>query len=202
MRDSTLNKISHLIVAILFMGVGLFVGVVFFPTKIIEVPNYIYVDVPGPETIYECVVKEFKIPDSAKTSTKTYMDYRTITSKKSAQYKLIHSNKISIDERGFLITEDGFIGAALGTHFGPVGTKYIFNLDNGEQLKIIKVEVKSDAHTCGHGILDDNGAAIEFVIDGETKWMQDKISSNGLIFGGNFNKYFDGTITSVFKVIE
>ena len=202
METTLLNRIEHLITAILFMGIGLCLGVVFFPTKIIEVPKYIYVDVPGPETVYSCVVEDFEIPESAKTSTKTYMDYRAITMRDSAQYRLIHSDKISIDERGFLVTEDGFIGAALGTHFGPVGTKYIFNLDNGEQLKIIKVEVKSDAHTCGHGILDGSGAAIEFVVDGKTEWMQDKVAPNGLIFGGNFNKYFNGTITSVFEVVE
>lgn len=200
MEITLLNKIEHLLTALLFMGLGLYFGVLFYPTKIIEVPNYIYVDVPGPETIYSCVVEDFDIPDSAKTSTKTYMDYRAITMKNTAQYKIIHSDVITIDDRGFLMTEDGFIGAALGTHFGPVGSKYIFNLDSGEQLKIIKVEVKSDAHTCGHGILDGSGAAIEFVIDGKTEWMQDKVAPNGLIFGGNFNKYFNGKIESVWRV--
>lgn len=200
MGETLLNRIEHLLTAILFMGIGLYLGVMFFPTKIIEVPKYIYVDVPGPETISAVVVEEFDIPESAKTSTKTYMDYRAITLRDTAQYRIIHSDEISIDERGFLVTKDGFIGAALGTHFGPVGSKYIFNLDNGEQLKIIKVEVKSDAHTCSHGILDGSGAAIEFVIDGKTDWMRDKVAPNGLIFGGNFNKYFNGKIESVWRV--
>ena len=203
MTDNTLNKISNLITALLFAGLGLYFGTLFFPTKIIEVPYPVYVEVPGPQTITSLVVKDFEIPEDCKeTSTKTYMDYRAITMTTSAQYRLIHSDVISIDDRGFLVTEDGFIGAALGTHFGPVGSKYIFELDSGEFLKIIKVEVKSDLHTCDHGILDGSGAAIEFVIDGQTGWMQDKVAPNGLIFGGNFNKYFNGKIVSIQEVVR
>lgn len=194
-----LRKIENLITALLFSGIGLWAGAYFTEPVIVEKP--IFVEVPGPSTSDVFLVKDVKIPDSAKTSTKTYMDYRKITHTDSAQYKIIHSDEIKIDDRGFLMTEDGFIGAALGTHFGPVGSKFIFRFADGSELKIIKIEVKSDAHTCDHNIKDGSGAVIEFVIDSTTPWMQSNRGANGLIFNGNFNNYFKGTIESVLEVV-
>ena len=195
-----IRKIELLLTAMMFMAIGMYTALVFQEPVTIEKP--IFVDVPGPEVISTCLVKDVEIPESAKTSTKTYMDYRAITHTDSAQYQIIHSDIISVDNRGFLVTEDGFIGAALGTHFGPVGSKYIFNLDDGTQLKIIKIEVKSDLHTCDHNIKDGSGAVIEFVIDSKTPWMNANRGGNGLIFNGNFNAYYRGKIVSVLEVVE
>lgn len=195
-----LQYIKYYLVFSVSLCVGMLLGLRYAP------PEYIYetifVETPGPTIVEEIIVEAVRIPDTARTSTKTYMDYRAITKKDSAQYKLIHSDAITIDDRGFLYTSDGFIGAALGSYFGPVGSKFIFTFDDGHQLKIIKVESKSDAHTCGHNILDGSNAAIEFVIDSKTSWMNAHRGANGLIFNGNFNAYFNGKIKSVSKVVS
>lgn len=136
------------------------------------------------------------------TSAKTYMDYRAITNKVSAQYKLIHSDAITICEDGFLRDADGFIGVAMGSYFGPIGSRYVCHLDNGKEIKVIKVEAKADQHTvngfCGYVAYD----IIEFVIDTKATWMQQNKWGNGYIFSGNFNNcdMFKGKIVSIDKV--
>lgn len=136
------------------------------------------------------------------TSAKTYMDYRAITNKESTQYKLIHSDVITICEDGFLRDTDGFIGVAMGSYFGPIGSRYVCKLDNGKEIKVIKVEAKADQHTvdgfCGSTSYD----IIEFVIDTKAIWMQQNKWGNGYIFSGNFNNYdiFNGKIISIDKI--
>ena len=191
--------LENFITAMMFCAIGILLGVKYQPP--VYITDTIFVDVPGPTICEEIVVEPVAVPPSDLTSVKTYMDYRKITKTDSAQYKLIHSDSIMVDDRGFLITEDGYIGVALGTYFGPIGSKFIFTFEDGHQLKLIKVEVKSDAHTCSHNILDGSGAAIEFVIDSKTAWMRAHRGANGLIFNGNFNAYFNGKIKTVHKVI-
>lgn len=136
------------------------------------------------------------------TSAKTYMDYRAITNTASAQYKLIHSDAITICEDGFLRDADGFIGVAMGSKFGPIGSRYVCHLDNDKEIKVIKIEAKADQHSisgfCGYTAYD----IIEFVIDTKTTWMQQNKWGNGYIFSGNFNNcdMFKGKIVSIDKV--
>lgn len=136
------------------------------------------------------------------TSAKTYMDYRAITNKASDQYKLIHSDAITICEDGFLRDSDGFIGVAMGSKFGPIGSRYVCHLDNGKEIKVIKVEAKADQHTvngfCGYVAYD----IIEFVIDTKATWMQQNKWGNNYIFSGNFNNcdMFKGKIVNIDKV--
>lgn len=137
------------------------------------------------------------------TSAKTYMDYRQITDPTSLQFQLINSEKIYIDKYGYLRDEEGFIGVAMGSYFGEIGSKYICHLDNGKQIKVIKVESKNDIHTisnfCGYLAYD----IIEFVIDSQTEWMKNNIWSNGYIFNGDFNncENFSGKIIKIEKIL-
>lgn len=138
------------------------------------------------------------------TSAKTYMDYRAITNTSSAQYQFIHSDEITICEDGFLRDDEGFIGVAMGSCFGPIGSRYICHLDTGKDIKVVKIEAKSTSHTfdgfCGSIAYD----IIEFVIDTEALWMQQNKWGNGYIFSGNFNNYseFNGKIVAIDMVIE
>lgn len=138
------------------------------------------------------------------TSAKTYMDYRAITNTSSAQYQFIHSDEITICEDGFLRDNEGFIGVAMGSYFGPIGSRYICHLDTGKDIKVVKVEAKDISHTfsgfCGSTAYD----IIEFVIDTKALWMQQNKWGNGYIFSGNFNNYseFNGKIVAIDMVIE
>ena len=136
------------------------------------------------------------------TSEKTYMDYRAITDETSNQHKLIHSDEIDIYDDSFLRDGDGYIGVAMGSYFGPIGTRYICHLDTDKEIRVIKVEAKDDRHAidgfCG-SIAND---IIEFVIDTEAEWMQSNVWANGYIFNGNFNNYeeFNGKIIAIEKI--
>ena len=150
------------------------------------------------------LTEEITIPCSGNLANKTYMDYRTITNTNSVQYQYIHSDNIIVDERGFLVTADGYIGVALGTYFGEIGTKYIITLDTGRTIKAVKVEVKADRDTCSHNVIAGSNDLIEFVVDTQTDFMQQNTYSNGLVFQGNFNNFeeFNGNIIKVERVID
>lgn len=95
------------------------------------------------------------------SSKKTYMDYRAI-SPYSTQMSII--NTLQLNSDGLLVSEDGFIAVALGSTYGPLGSKYRITTDSGNVFKVIKVDEKSDQHT-SDGCQDASGALIEFVID-------------------------------------
>lgn len=153
-----------------------------------------------PETIvqYEAIEMLYT------SSVKTYMDYRAITDKTSPQYQFIHSDEITICEDGFLRDSEGYIGVAMGGYFGEVGSKYICRLDNGVEIKVVKVEVKAEQDTVQNFYGKDNYDIIEFVIDTKAQWMQDNKWENGYIFSGNFNNHeaFNGKIVEIDKVIK
>lgn len=138
------------------------------------------------------------------SSVKTYMDYRAITDKTSPQYQFIHSDEITICEDGFLRDSEGYIGVAMGGYFGEVGSRYVCRLDNGVEIKVVKVEVKAEQDTVQNFYGKDNYDIIEFVIDTKAQWMQDNKWENGYIFSGNFNNHeaFNGKIVEIDKVIK
>lgn len=138
------------------------------------------------------------IPVCSSSEVKTYMDYKTITNTSSVQYKYIQDNMI-VDKNGILIDEQGYYGVALGSYFGDIGSKYVFNLDTGVSLPVVKVDEKSDKHTdsgCEH---KQDKSVIEFVIDEQTAKNYFGNSSNNLVLSGNFNNHenFKGKIESI-----
>lgn len=129
------------------------------------------------------------------SSAKSYMDYKTITSKTSEQWKYIE--EFMKVEDGFLKDSEGNYGVALGSYFGPIGTKYLFVLDTGIEIPVVKIEHKDDKHVfdgCVHKI---DGSVIEFVIDS----LYFEKESNGYIYQGNFNNnpLFSGSIKKIIK---
>lgn len=135
------------------------------------------------------------------SSTKSYMDYRKITSRSSAQWKLINqSGLIHVGEDGLLYSDDGFIGVALGSYYGKVGDKFKFVLSNGQELNVIKVEEKADKDTINGCAHSSDSSVIEFVVDRE-KAFATFGGKNGHPANGNFNNIpqFKGNIVSVYK---
>lgn len=130
-------------------------------------------------------------------SMKTYMDGGLITAVGTKQYELIHT--MHVDKRGHYITDDGYIGVALGSYYGSVGTKYIVKLDSGKTLKVIKTDEKSDNHTVNGCYHASDGSLLEMVIDTKTA-----TNYHGGQLSGNFNDYeeFRGSIIEIKKVIN
>lgn len=148
------------------------------------------------------------------SSVKTCMDVGTITDRTSPQWEyLISLDCIELavdpdgverlhvkDESGLITVEDEYIGVALGSYFGDVGSKYIFELDTGIELKVVKVEKKDDVHTYDGFIQKWDKSVIEFPCDFSK--MQDKIISNEYPYNGNFNAAdeFEGKIVHIWRV--
>lgn len=154
---------------------------------------------------YQKEYKAIEIEPCATSSIKTYMDYRAITARNSAQYWFIH-DQMTIDEQtGFLYDKDGFIGVALGSFYGNIGERYYFTLDSGIVLPLVKCESKADRDTDGTGCYHPaDGSMIEFVIDKDCALNYFGRISNGYILNGNYNNYslFNGDVAKVEKVLD
>ena len=141
-----------------------------------------------------------EIPLCAKgVTTKSYMDADAVTNEDSAQYKLLSA--MHVDARGHYETDDGYLAVALGSYYGPVGTKYIIELDSGVTFKAIKADEKADKDVfdgCTHRF---DGSMLEFILDSD-KAAEYYGVVNGYVCQGNLNnsKEFKGAITSIKRV--
>lgn len=138
------------------------------------------------------------------SSSKTYMDYRSINLKASKQYKFIRQYMTVDETTGLLIDDEGFIGVALGTYFGTIGDRFYFTLDSGVVLPLIIIDSKSDSHTYNGCVHRMDNSVIEFVIDNDVAAEYFGRFGNGYILQGNFNNYklFHGGIERVERVTE
>lgn len=94
---------------------------------------------------------------------KSYMDYRTITSVSSRQYKL--QSMCETNENG-LRTYNGYYTVAVGSGFGVTVGDYIdVQLSTGNVLHCIVGDMKQDAHTDAANIQAHNGNIVEFIVD-------------------------------------
>ena len=104
---------------------------------------------------------EYDIPDYD-TSFKTYMDYRKITDKSSAQYML--QMEAYTDDMGLRKYENHYI-VATGTYYSDnVGDTFKITLDNDKSFNVIIGDIKTDCHTDSQNmyspVYDNNGNLI------------------------------------------
>ena len=115
---------------------------------------------------------EFGVPD-INSSFKTWMDYRTITCRESAQYKFIDTWGWCDDE-GFMrangerdlgIPEDYYM-IALGSYYGTeIGTKYRITTDTGNVFYGVLCDQKYDGDTDATNRYSYNDDVVEFIVD-------------------------------------
>lgn len=113
----------------------------------------------------------FDIP-TCNTEFKTYMDYRCITDKTSAQYEL--QQFAWTDEDGFRRIGDDYI-VAMGIYYAEnVGDRFNITLDTDNEITVIIGDIKQDIHTDYFNqytpIYDENGIffsgnVLEFIVD-------------------------------------
>lgn len=151
---------------------------------------------------YEKEYETEEIEGCENTSVKTYMPYQSITNVNSKQYRYIQEYMHVDDLTGFLYDEDGFIGVALASYFGDIGSRYYFTLETGAIIPVVKVDAKSDLHT--NGCTAHNGHLIEFVIDTKIAGDYFGVAPNGLVQYGNYNndERFAGKIIKFEKVLD
>lgn len=133
------------------------------------------------------------LPAATNGSTKTYMDYRTVTATGSPQYALLNNTKKAYTKDGFRMY-DGYYCVALGSYYGTtIGTKYYIELSNGRTLRCILGDQKSDRHTDeNHQYAVNNKDILEFIVD------------DIALPGGDVSAVpgFEGSIVSIKKIIE
>lgn len=99
------------------------------------------------------------------TGFKSYMDYRSITSKTSKQYKLQHIYT-KTGKHGIRTTGNRYC-VALGSYFGAdIGQHLDLILENGVVIPCVLADQKADIHTDETNIITlQNGCVSEFVVD-------------------------------------
>lgn len=121
-------------------------------------------------------------------ATKTYGDWSCITMTGSKQWELLHNTSVAVCEDGMLRDDEGYICAALGSYFGEIGSRWIFILENGNQIPVIKCDEKADSHTLDERhTVGINTDIIEFYIDVATHRVLGNVKGNGFVWWGNFN---------------
>lgn len=127
------------------------------PTLLFEHAQYIMetsvAEAEEPETV--------DLPD-VDTSVKTYMDYRTITNKKSKQWAL--QEKATTNEDGLRMLDGKYL-VAMGTFYSDhVGRMYQIILENGTTFDVIIGDIKDDKDTDANNQHKD-GNVVEFIVD-------------------------------------
>lgn len=119
--------------------------------------DYVSTEVPDSGTYYEVNGDNYK--------RKSYMDYRSITSHTSRQWRL-QVNYAYTGDYGIRMVNDRYC-IALGQHYtNRTGTYVDVYLANGEVLKCILGDSKQWRHTQGSdGLVGADGGAVEFVVD-------------------------------------
>jgi len=128
---------------------------------------------------------------------KPYEDWQCITDSGSVQWRMLHSSGTRITADG-LITIDGWYAAALGSRFGPVGTRYIFLLERADgsisAVRVIKADAKKDCDTVD-GWTGANGHIMEMIV--ETEALPEEVRISG---DCNDISVMDGRVIRISKV--
>jgi len=104
-----------------------------------------------------------------RTEARTYMDYRSVHTVSSDQYKLLYSDLCYTNpDNGLRMVGDRYC-VAVGTHYAyKIGTKINVVMANGSTVKCILGDVKADEHTDPtHRYQRWDGSVVECIIDGE-----------------------------------
>lgn len=155
-------------------------------TNKIEIDYGQYVD---SQSIVEFVVEKPKDyitivhePCSLTSTFKSYMDYRTITNKSSAQYKL---QQDAYTQDGYRMVDDRVMIAIANF---KVGDKLDIHLSSGEILKTIVGDIKGNT-SCAH----PDGSIVEFIVDTNDIPKEVKLM-------GSFNVVHKGTVNKIEEI--
>lgn len=123
-------------------------------------------------------VLKYAVPE-IDTSFKTYMDYKTITDKKSSQWEL--QQQAHTDENGLRAIGERYC-VAVGTYYADeCGKIFQITLEDGTEFEVIVSDIKNDKHTDKKNMYvpmkNGNGNLLEFIVD--TDFLSDEIKKLG-----------------------
>lgn len=139
------------------------------------------------------------VPREVDTSFKSYMGYKSITSKSSDQWKL--QQLCTTDSQGFRKYENDFYVVAMGHYYShKVGAKFAITFDTGNQIKVIVGDVKMRQHTNDtFQYVESNGNVIEFIVN--TKKISKLIKDTGDVSNSG-NGLMKGKILKIEEIME
>lgn len=127
-------------------------------------------------------------------SFKSYMDYKTITSRSSKQYKI---QELAYTDNYGLRRFDIYFIVATGSYYGDVGDLLKIELDTGEYFLAIKGDMKADIHTDKNNQIAHDGSVVEFIVDSSKLDKMAKRMGNISYISG-----FEGCVVNIEKVGE
>lgn len=140
---------------------------------------------------------------AAPTYFKTWMSYKAITNRQSAQYKFVSEHGWR-DSEGFMrctgerdlgVTDDYYI-VAMGSYYGTtIGTKYRVTLDTGNVIYVALGDCKADRHTNSTHQYAGNRDVLEFLLD--TPYLNKAVKRMG---SANVYMPLNGNITKIEKM--
>lgn len=127
---------------------------------------------------------------------KTWLDYRTITSKISRQYEL--QQGAWTDENGLRRYGEHYM-VALGTAYGSdIGAVYRITFENGTVFTAVLGDIKADIHTDSSNMyIEHNGNIVEFIVDSKTLYSEAKYHGDISYIEG-----FDSAVVKIEKKIN
>lgn len=146
---------------------------------------------------------DLSVPTNVNTSFKTWMDWRCITNKASAQYKLIQKWGWR-DENGFMRAsgekelgiDDDYYLIALGSFYGSeIGTKYKITTDTGNVFYGMLADQKADIHTNRTNQYARNNDVVEFLVD--TRYLRKDVKRMG---SANVHMALNGHISKIERI--
>lgn len=145
---------------------------------------------------------EMGVP-AAPTYFKTWMSYKAITNRQSAQYKFVNTYGWR-DSEGFMrcsaerdlgVTDDYYI-VAMGSYYGTaIGTKYRVTLDSGNVIYVALGDCKADRHTNSTHQYARNRDVLEFLVD--TPYLNKAVKQMG---SANAYMPLNGNVTKIEKM--
>lgn len=134
-----------------------------------------------------------EIPNNATGNFKTYMDYRSITNRRSTQWML--QTRAYTNDNGFRMIDGKYL-VAMGTYYGTCGEEFIITLSNGQEINVIIGDIKDNRHTdATNRYIPRNGNIVEFIID------TNKINSMSRRMGDVSHSGLYGDIIKIEKII-
>ena len=199
-KDKALYGIAALSVIVLCIVV-LIVSVAVIATRGYKEAHTEYIEAYEPASVSakmtERAVKEEKLDiPKGDTAFKSYMSYRAITNKRSAQYKL--QQACWTDDEGLRrYGEDHDYVVALGTYYADyIGQRFEITLDTGVSFNVVVGDFKADKDTDSKNQYYDSGNGkkniVEFVVD--TRELNSKARKMGDI---SYISGFAGNIESI-----
>ncbi len=196
--DSRIKKQKRFMYFLTLINVILFCSSLYFFSfclngEVVEEKQKEIIQVSTTNADVEPNVEALTVPDEVTGEFKTYMDYRTITSRSSIQWQLqqqANTNEVGLREI------EGRVLVAVGTHYAEKAGQILrIHLDTGIVFEAIVGDIKQDKHTDEtNRYVVKNGNIVEFIVD------KNKINNTTKVTGDVSYCGYEGKVIKIEKL--